>query len=254
MSINLRNTVRLSAVLLLTLFYVSCSDTQKNYRIALQDIWKQENITRLDRNFSAFSYDLLQAIAREQNISIHVTVENQADMIRGFGRDTYDAILLPMKDSSHLLRSLDVSHSYLKIGLVLVTSVDFDASDTTDSWEGKILAIPEKDFFHVESIPYKQAIIHTYSDIKQTLEEVADGFCDGALIDYFAACHYCEKLYMSQIKMHSPFIQEGGAYLVVQKGQNQELLHEFNQGLTKIIETGYYDTLMRKWQIPTEKK
>ena len=92
-------------------------------------------------------------------------------------------------------------------------------------------------------------LIHTYDNIPDTLNDLAAGNIQAALIPSLTARAYVNHLYFRKLKIVSKPLTEEALRLITLKGKSPQLTRKFNKALLDMKKNGDYDKLLSKWDL-----
>lgn len=212
--------------------------------------WYPLNLEGRENNLTAFSTDLLLEIAKLEKLSLTKNTLSWDALLDSLQKGQCDAILFSMQPHPFLEANYSFSPLYLQTGPVLVVPID-SPIHALGGLSGKELAV-QPDFADSPLFnPYPDILVRTYSSIPEALNALAEGSVDGALIDTLLASPYVHDLYKSTLKIITPPLTQEGLRLISLKNHSPELMKKFEQGLTKLQQSGRYQELLTKWNLPS---
>jgi polar amino acid transport system substrate-binding protein len=250
--------IGLGTLLVLMLFMRACSssdfDKTRVYQIARDPRWTALNLMGKERNMTAFSDDLLVAIAKEEQLRLSVIGVNSDELISRLERKEYDAILSSTYPSSHLQDLFAFSDPYFLIGPVLIVSIDSEL-DSSEELSNKIIGIQRGSPLLLQAKRYPNIQLRPYDTTLQALAELDSGAIDGVLEFAFPAYTYIRSFYPSTLKVSSSPLNDEGLRLITLKNEmGENLIETFNEGLRKIKENGTYERLIQEWGLINAEK
>ena len=96
---------------------------------------------------------------------------------------------------------------------------------------------------------YPEVRVRGYMNIPDLLDAVVQGDVAGALLDRVTAVNYVTDLYLDQLKIVSPPLDNMGLHFIVEKGQNQKLLASLDQSLQYLKKKKKLKALLQKWSL-----
>lgn len=226
----------------------SCSGSSNgpSFEIGVDPSWYPIDLMGKEANVYAFSNDLLQEIARVKKIQISRINMNWDNLFLNLEKNKYQGILSSLYPYLFNKKHYDFSEIYLAIGPVLILSVSSSAN-SFKMLRGKEIAVLRGSNNDLILEKYPDTLIRTYDSIPKALNDIVSGTIDGALIDVLIAESYIHDLYQGQLKIATAPLTNEGLRLVTLRGQQEELIRLFNEGLDELKKDGSYDKLLSKW-------
>ena len=220
-----------------------------SYHIAEDKNWFKIHPHDKASSISAFSNQLLGAIAAEQGIQISLYADNITNLQAVLEEGEYDAVLTAITPTNKNLDSFLFSDPIYLLGPVLVVRADADIGDL-HQMEGKIVGVMSGSSLLFDVDRYPSLILKTYENPQQALLSLDRDLIDGVLLDFLHAYIYTKGLYAEKLKVVTPPLNDAGLQLITRKtAVGQELINDFNGGLKEIKASGIYDELVRKWDL-----
>lgn len=236
---------------ILALFFLTrtCSTTvhKHHFRIGKDNRWFTLNLMGKEKNLTAFSDDLLWAIAKEEGFRITFFHSTPPELMTGLEQGTLDGILSPLLPDSSLERKFEFSDPYILLGPVLVVPIGSDF-DTWQEAKYKIIGILPKTSSIFEMRQDVSIQFHLYENALKALSDLENRQIDGVVLDAIAAYTYVNTFYKNRLRIATtPLTNEGFRLLTMNSAQGKALVEQFNDGLKKLKESGKYDELIKNW-------
>ncbi|MGA9175430.1 MAG: basic amino acid ABC transporter substrate-binding protein [Thermoactinomyces sp.] len=198
---------------------------------------------------TGFDADLIQAIAKEENLKIDFKHYGWDQMLDGIARGKLDAGIAAITITDDRKKKYDFSTPYFEAKqLILVPT----ASNVTSlkQLKGKRIG--------VQTATTGEAVVQgmfgkTYSglkgydDIPSAIHDLELGRLDAVVVDNAVIMEYIKKLGKGKYKIvEDPSIKSEQYGIAVNKG-NHELLQKLNDGLKKVKADGTYDKIYQKY-------
>lgn len=240
----------LGIILGLSFFYLmkSCSfmnHSEEYFRIGQDNRWRELNLMGKERNFSAFSHELLIAAAKEAHF--HVNLITTSDPMGDLEQGNLEGILTTLQPNYLNENRLLFSEPYFLFGPVLI----IPSSVPVEGWNEKrkkILAIPGNSphLLNLEQDPSVQ--VKLYYDILHALADLSERRIDGAIFPAIEAHTYIITFYKNELKIASlPLTPDGVRLVALNNPKGQSLIKSFNEGFASLKENGIYPHLLERW-------
>ena len=222
----------------------------KKYVIATDAAFPpMEYVDENTKEIVGFDIDLMNAIAKEMGFEVEFKNTAWDGIFAGLESGDYDAILSSVTITEERQAKYDFSDPYINAGQAVVVRADESEIQSHKDLTGKTvgaqigttgaLAVQEMD-----GVTLKE-----YDTIDLALMDLVSGNLDAVVVDTPVAADYAlaSDQFAGKLKIvGEPFTEEYYG-LVVRKGENQELLQLFNEGLKKVRAAGTYDQIYAKW-------
>lgn len=223
------------------------------YIIAKDSTWYPQQLYGRDRNLTAFTNDLLAAIAKESKLNIRWAEAGPSTLMPGLDGGAFDAVISPIKLDPYNQGKYLFSEPLFKTGLVLVVPIDSDIHSIKDV-EGERIGItttaPPFSALKINNVNPLNVIFITYYDLNRGLEAVSTGALDGFFVDAISAYSLLSSIYRGKLKVVSATLTDEGFRLVtLQTDEGTRLIEEINSALKKIREDGRYNIMINTWSL-----
>lgn len=207
-----------------------------------------------DGNITGFDYDLLEAIAKEENVKL-VWKDMPFDSLMG-SMEVGDVQVIaagigPTEDRK---KSVDFSDVYYTGTQCIISRKDNPIKDF-EEMSGKTVAVLEgaqSDMIASgETTDYgevKDAKVKRFKNASSAVMELKNGGADAVLIDNIMAEIYCKQ--NSDLQYESVPSTAEDTVFCIEKG-NTELVQIINDGLAKVKKSGVYDDLYQQYFVDT---
>lgn len=236
-------------VFLITSIYLSgcscgCSKNSKSYYIGIDPSFYPLGLGLLEKNVYGYTQEILLEMAEEMNVRFFLIRANWDNLFDGLDANTYRAVFSSKYPFSFEKDKYNFSKVYLETGPSLITRKDSRYTSLKD-FDDKLIGYISSDdsIFILEKYP--DIIVKNYDSIPELLDNVQNGYLEGATIDYLIGLNYVNNIYSCKLKINKPLTQEG--LRLVSFKENEEIIKIFNEGLEKLQKKGILNRLQRKW-------
>lgn len=242
----------ISVILLLAYLFYHHSNAgfdKDEYLIGIDNRWKELQLFEKERSFSAFSQDVLSAIAKEEKIRFRMVNSRSSEMEDKLTEGEFQGIISGIKPTEIKQRTFVFSDPYYALGPVLTVST----SSEIEGWNEmarKIIGIYAFSPTIMELQRDHAMQVKQYDDIKKALEDLNDHKIDGVIFPVLPSLIYTKTFYPGLLKVTTPPLDDEGVHLVALKNRAGEtLIKRFNEGLEKIKKNGVYEQLLERWDL-----
>ena len=215
----------------------SSPSSSQNYEIAIDPTWAPLNFQDRQNNVLGFATELLTEVSKQESISISLLNTNWDSLFEGLKVQKYQAVLSSLYPYNFNQDLYSFSDPFLQLGPVLIVQAESSAQSLEDLSEkavGTVLGSPE--VLLLEKDP--TILIHTYDNIPDTLNDLAAGNIQAALIPSLTARAYVNHLYFRKLKIVSKPLTEEALRLITLKGKSPQLVEKFNKELHDMKKNG----------------
>ena len=222
------------------------------YRIAIDETWYPLKLYDEEQYISAFSEDLLRAIAVEQHFSVQLEQAGTEDLLKGLDQGEYTGVLSSLILYEENAEKYISSNPYYLLGPVLVVSNTSHIKSLNDL-KGKTIGIinrsePVNILEKHSSINF---VFYNYNNIFKLIDDVSNKVIDGIILDMIPAYKYTKNgLYRDRLKVISMPLTNAGLRLIAKNNsESKKLIEKFNEGLKDLKKNGIYSQLLLKWEL-----
>lgn len=246
-------------IVLLFLFYLFHSSShpflgEKIYFIGVDSQWKEIHLYGKEKNFLAFSQDILEQIAKEEKIRFTLINTRNNELEKKLLAGEFQGILSGIQPSEIKRRTFDFSTTYYALGPVLTIPVQTQVKDWNKITR-KIIGVYAFSPYVLKLEKKYSLQLKMYDDIKQALVDLNNRKLDGVIFPVLPSLIYTRTFYPNKLKVATRPLDEEGVHLVaLNDEQGKSLIQSFNRGLAKLRADGTYQNLLDRWDlINTEK-
>jgi polar amino acid transport system substrate-binding protein len=227
---------------------VACSKKPQEVTIGVDPSFFPLEIQGKETNVFAFITELLQMIAKEENLSFERITTSWDNLLWGLREGQYQAAISSLDMYVFNTAKYSFSEMCLPTGPVLVVPVDSVATSFAD-FEGQTIAVEGEEAAKYVVNQDPNVTIQVYATFIEALNAVDSGAISGALLPYIPAVAYVNNVYQGQLKIASHPIMDQGLRLITNKEADPKLMKQFNRGLEKLKASGQLDQLKKKWAL-----
>ena len=227
------------------------SAASKKYVIASDATFPPMEMLDENKNIVGFDIDLINAIAKVMGFEVEIKNTAWDGIFAGLESHDYDAILSSVSITEERQAQYDFSEPYVNAGQAVVVRVDETEINSEKDLAGKKVGaqIGTTGALAVEKMEGVE--LKEYDTIDLAFQDLdpASSWLDAVVVDTPVAAQYVltSDTFKGKFKIvGEPFTDEYYG-LLVNKGENAELLQMFNEGLAKIKADGTYDAIYAKW-------
>lgn len=206
--------------------------------------------------YKGIDVELLAAIAKVEGFKYQLKPMDFSGIIPAIKAGQIDGSIAGMNITEKRKESVDFSEGYIKSGSSIVVSSSNKDINSLDNLQGKTAAVKKGTtgaIFAEENQKKYGLNISYYDDSPSMFQAVKNGNADFLVEDYPVISYQIKVDPNSKLRVGVNEI-EAAPYngFAVNKGQNQELLSKFNEGLKKVKASGEYDRIVSQY-LPLDK-
>lgn len=244
------------AIVFVILWFIlrSCTAEQVHeetyvYRIGRDPSWSSLNLMGNELSMTAFTSDLLSAIARKVHFKYSLYDGHSNELFANLDRGNYDAIMTSVEPNPLLFALYDLSDSFYLTGPVIIVRKDSDITSfeqLNDKFVGIKRSSPH--LFHIRE--YSTIYFRTFENIHEAMDQLVNDQIDAVLMDALPAYIAVSTFYQNELKVVGKPLTEDGLRLIAKRTPiTESLIKRFNEGLEAIIHDGTYNELIQKWDL-----
>lgn len=221
------------------------SAEEKTYDIGTDLTFAPFEFQDSNDEYIGIDIDLLNAIAEDQGFKVNLKPLGFDSAIQAVQSNQIDGMIAGMSITDERKKSFDFSEPYFDSGLQMAVKQGNTSIETYDDLDGKTVAAKvgtESAAFLEKNEKKYGYTIKNFDDATGLYQALQNGEAD-AIFDDYPVLGYAitngQKLQLIGEK------ETGSSYgFAVKKGQNPELIKQFNAGLKKLKEDGTYDKIV----------
>ncbi|HHV65171.1 MAG TPA: basic amino acid ABC transporter substrate-binding protein [Peptococcaceae bacterium] len=196
---------------------------------------------------TGFDIDLIKAIAEVENIKIDGEIQTMdfQGLIPAIQTGSIDVAVAGITIREDRAKQVDFSKPYYHSGITLLVRADSDITGV-DDLVGKTIAVKlgttgDIMFSEKEGIQIKR-----FNNIDEAYRELVNGGADAVPFDNPIHQHYINTAGKGKVKVVGELLT-GEDYGIAVSKNRPELLEKINSGLDKLIESGKYEEIYKKY-------
>mgnify|MGYP000005777243 CR=1 FL=1 len=225
------------------------SSNKTNYTIGIDANWRGVELFGKEKNFSAFSHDLLLAIAKEEKVTFNVVTIESYEKEKLIDDQLIDGALTGLFPSIIEQRNYLFSKNIYPLGPVLT----LPAKNFLLKWQeiaGKPVGVYAFSPIVLKLQKTYDFQMRLYEDIKRALADLNIGKIDGVIFPVLPSLTYTSTFYSHHLKVVTyPLDKEGIHLMTYHHLKGSTLIKMFNQGLQKVKEKGIYQKILESWNL-----
>lgn len=205
----------------------------------------------VDGTYVGIDVEILDAVAEVEGFEYNLTPMDFSGIIPGLSSGQLDGAIAGISVTEERKATVDFSDGYYDSALALIVKNDNSAITSLDDLDGTSAAVKKgtrgATFAEEFADTYGFSITY-YDDSPSMFLAVQNGNNDFLLEDYPVISYQINEGIQTGLKVAVETVGEGVPYaFAVKKGENQDLLNMFNEGLATIKENGTYDEILSKY-------
>lgn len=221
------------------------------YRISYDAAWSPLELYDKERDLSAFSEEIVRAIAVEEHLPLEVIPLQSENLLEFLDRGNYKGILSsislqPEEEDKYLS-----SNPYYLLGPVLVVPKSSNVKLLNELKNQDVGIINDSDELFLRNYKDIHFVFYDYDDLDKMADDVSNHVIQGMILNLIPAYEYTENgLYQNQLKVvTAPLNQDGLRLITKNNPDSKELIKHFNAGLKAIKKNGTYKKKLSKWDL-----
>lgn len=221
--------------------------SEKTYTIDTDVTFPPFVYANTENKYVGIDLDLLRAIAKEEGFKVKIRPVGFNAAVQSVSAGQADGMIAGMSITEERKQKFDFSDPYYSAGIVIAVK-DGSGIKNLSELKGKKVAVKTgtagADYANSIKDKYGFEIV-TFDDSDGVYNDVINGN-SAACFEDSAVMYYAIKngLDLKVVTKPANTTETGFA---VKKGQNQELLKMFNEGLAKLKANGEYDKIIKKY-------
>ncbi|MDD3809759.1 MAG: transporter substrate-binding domain-containing protein [Erysipelotrichaceae bacterium] len=205
----------------------------------------------IDGTYVGIDVEILDAVAEAEGFEYNLTPMDFSGIIPGLSSGQLDGAIAGISVTEERKATVDFSDGYYDSALALIVKNDNSAITSLDDLDGTSAAVKKgtrgATFAEEFADTYGFSITY-YDDSPSMFLAVQNGNNDFLLEDYPVISYQINEGIQTGLKVAVETVGDGVPYaFAVKKGENQDLLNMFNDGLATIKENGTYDEILSKY-------
>jgi len=242
-------------ILILWFFvYKEKEETIKGYQflIAIDKSWAPLDLHGQEQYMQGFISELIAKIAKEEEIKIQLVTVPSSQLFDNLEKGFYEGVISPLSPNVINEKKYIFSEPVYFVGPVLIVPLHSKATKISELHNVGVKT-GFSGIFTISGSPMTQIL--TYNDMNMALNDLARGKIDGLIMGSVDAYANIQGYYRDKLKVvTSPLTNEGLRLVTLNNFFGQELEKHFDKGLLQTKKEGYYQNLLKKWELVDPEK
>ncbi|MEC2055205.1 amino acid ABC transporter substrate-binding protein/permease [Peribacillus psychrosaccharolyticus] len=226
-------------------FAQAATTDEKTYQIATDITFAPFEFQETNGEYVGIDIDLLNAIAEDQGFKVEIKPLGFNAAVQALESKQVDGVIAGMSITDERKNKFDFSDPYFDSGVVMAVKEGNDEIKEYKDLKGKKVAVKTgtEGASFATSIKDKYGFkIVTFDDSANMYDDVKTGNSTAVFDDYPVLAYGANQGNGLELVTEK---ESGGSYgFAVSKGQNPELIQQFNEGLSNLKESGEYDKIL----------
>ena len=218
---------------------------EKTYTIATDTTWAPFEFER-DGQLRGIDIDLIKAIAENQGFNVDIKVLGFDGALAAVQSGQADAVMAGMSITDERKQSFDFSNPYFDSGIQMAVAESNSTIESYADLAGQKVSAKNG----TEGYDFATKLAEQYGFEVVGFQDAADAYNDvtagnsAAVFDDYPILAYGIATGNVKLKTVTPQEQASSYGMGVKKGQNEELVTQFNEGLKNLIADGSYQAIL----------
>lgn len=209
--------------------------------------WYPLNFYGKEQRMVGFTNELVQAIAERGNIRLRIYDYGPFTLLDRLVSNDVDAIFTLRNPTAISKQRFVFSDPVYLAGPVIVVPVG-SSIKSIDDLEGKIVAVKRSESSVYVLEKYPTFVMIPYDNVSHALDTLVDNEVDAAIVDVLDAKSYADGVQRGHIQIVTkPLTDYAIRLMAKRRGDQEEFMKRFNQGLHLVKEEGIWTRLIEKW-------
>jgi polar amino acid transport system substrate-binding protein len=219
------------------------------YKIAIDSTWYPLSLYGKDSAFTAFSIDVLFAIAKREKVKVEIVRSGPKRLLELLDDGQVHGILTGIRKQQVPEEQYYFSEPYYRFGGVLIIRKNDSFSSLMDLPSKRIAVKRNSPILFRVQIDPRVSVIPFDSPVA-ALDQLMKGDLDGVIMDQLLAYLYFAGVYQDQMKVVTlPLTMDGLHLMTLQDDVGEGLIEVFNEGLQLLKEDGTYLKFLKQWDL-----
>lgn len=219
------------------------------YKIAIDSSWYPLSLYGKDSAFTAFSLDVLFAIAKKEKIKVEIVYSGPKRLLELLDDGQVHGILTGIRKQLVPEGEYYFSEPYYRFGGIFIIRKEDSFSSLMDLPSKRIAVKRNSPILFRVQIDPRVSLVPFDSPVV-ALDQLAKGYLDGVIMDQLLAYLYFAGTYQNQLKVVTlPLTTDGLHFLTLQDREGEKLSELFDQGLQAIKDDGSYIKFLEQWDL-----
>ena len=196
--------------------------------------------------YVGFDVDVIKAVGRAEGVEVEVRNLAFDGLIPALQSGSIDFAINDIAITHERAQSVGFSRRYFIAGLGVVVNARNTTIHTAKDLEGRVLAASIGSTGEEAARKIKGAKIRVFNQLNECFLELINGGVDAVVSDIASNDYFIAHAGRGRVKALPVTLLPEDVGIAVKK-ENQELLRLVNAGLAKIIRSGEFTAIYRKW-------
>ncbi|KPK33723.1 MAG: hypothetical protein AMS24_00120 [Chlamydiae bacterium SM23_39] len=227
------------------LCFFSCQNNGEKICIGYDPSWYPKDFKELQSNVNGYIKEILLEISGKKDVRFTLVKENFDSLFKVLEDEKVEAVLSFKNPYQFLKDKYSFSLPILNIGHVLVVRKE-SSYTSLDDMKKKLVGIirGESSILFLEK--YEDIFIKIYDSIPELLNDVSNGFLDGAMVYGLEAGNFVRNLY-DDLKITGYLTDE--AIRLVSLKKNEAIINKFNKIVEELEKEEIILQIKKKWSL-----
>jgi ABC-type amino acid transport substrate-binding protein len=221
---------------------------EKTFLIAYDRTWTPLNLISEQLNMSAFIESLVDTIAKNQKLRVHV-VSTSSPLFNLTEKGDCDGVISIINPPQPIEHKYIYSSPLYHLGFVMVVRNDEIRKNIKDFSGRRVGIVSYIDVLRrITDIP--SVIFSNFDNAPQALASLDNHYIDGVILDNLEASYMLEGLYAGKYRILAEAVTNEGIELYMLKNeQTEKFIASFNEGLLMLRTSGEYKQMIIHWDL-----
>lgn len=238
----------LALVISLSLLSVVGCSSKKTLVVGTEATFAPFEFVDEKNNIVGFDIDVINYIAKELGQKIEIKNQPFETLIESLASKQIDIVIAGMTITEERAQKVLFSTSYYNASQVVVVRDSESAITSIEDLADKVIAVQVGTTGAMEAEAIKGSAEHVelkqFKRVNEAFMELKNGRADAVIIDAPVAKNYMSKLGGMKLA-GDPFTDE--EFGIAVHKENKALMEQINKALDKLVKSGEYDNLLKKW-------
>lgn len=222
---------------------ISCGEFEKrSYDIGIDPTFSFEG--EVGSNLYGYVEEVLLEISKLRGNRFFITEERESGLLYNMERGKYEVIISKRELYIFDEKLYNFSDLIVNTSPVFVLSKDFKYSKIEDLRD-KLIGVEDGSSFVKILERYPKIIMRGYPNIRKSLEDVKNGYLDGAILDGIVGRNIVGNIYYNTLKVSPPIFDRGLRFI----SKDPNVITFFNGAIEELERSGTLKEIKKKWNL-----
>lgn len=236
-------------IIVMSVAFLAGCQTKKTLVVGTEATFAPFEFTDDKNNIIGFDIDVINYVAKELGEKIEIKNTPFETLVESLGAKQVDIVIAGMTITEERAEKVLFSKPYYNAYQVIVVREGDTSINTVEDLADKVIAVQVGTTGAMEASAIKGADEHPqlkqFKKVNEAFMELQNGRADAVIIDAPVAKNYMAKLGGMKYA-GAPFTEDEEFGIAVHK-DNTVLMDKINKALDKLVQSGEYDVLVKKW-------